>query len=91
MWGLAAAVAKVKSVDAARVSARALARGEPIDAALAAGRAAAPAGAAVSWVRIGDLVRVQVKAEVGFSGRLLRALPAIAVGADATAAVEEDP
>ncbi|WUD74108.1 hypothetical protein OG937_21645 [Streptomyces sp. NBC_00510] len=62
LWGLAAAAAQIRCVDAARAGARAAAREEPDGAVLRAARTAAPAGAAVSVRRGGDLVRVTVEA-----------------------------
>lgn len=61
LWGLAAAAAQIRCVDAARAGARAAARDEPEGAVLAAARSAAPAGAGIA-VRRGDgLVRVTVE------------------------------
>ncbi|MEU4091326.1 TadE family type IV pilus minor pilin [Streptomyces sp. NPDC026673] len=62
LWGLAAAASQIRCVDAARAGARAAAREEPEGAVLDAARTAAPAGAAVSVQRGGDLVRVTVEA-----------------------------
>lgn len=60
IWGLMAAAAQVRCVDAARAGARAAARSEaPADVRRVA-REAAPSGARVSVVRSGDLVRVRV-------------------------------
>jgi hypothetical protein len=62
LWGLAAAAAQIRCVDAARAGARAAAREEPAAAVLDAARTAAPARAAVSVHRGGDLVRITVEA-----------------------------
>jgi hypothetical protein len=60
IWGLSAAAAQIRCVDAARAGARAAARAEtPADVRRMA-LAAAPAGARVRVVRDGDLVRVRV-------------------------------
>src|SRR4051812_45433686 len=61
LWGLAAAAAQIRCVDAARAGARAAARDEPEGAVLAAARSAAPAGAGVAVRRGGGLVRVTVE------------------------------
>ncbi|MDX3097529.1 TadE family type IV pilus minor pilin [Streptomyces sp. ME01-24h] len=62
LWGLAAAAAQIRCVDAARAGARAAARDEPDAAVLRTARTAAPTGAAVSVHRGGELVRVTVEA-----------------------------
>ncbi|MDX6347647.1 MAG: hypothetical protein QOF84_2437 [Streptomyces sp.] len=81
LWGLAAAGAQIRCVDAARAGARAAARAESDSAALAAARSAAPCGAAVTLDHAGDLVRVRVTARVA----------ALTVRGDATALAEEAP
>lgn len=60
VWGLTAAAAQVRCVDAARAGAREAARSEPAGDVMAAARAAAPSGARVSVWHDGDLVRVRV-------------------------------
>ncbi|MFD9909098.1 TadE family type IV pilus minor pilin [Streptomyces sp. NPDC059063] len=60
VWALLAASAQIQCVDAARAGARAMARQDPPDAAVAAARQAAPRGARVVVRREGDLVRVEV-------------------------------
>lgn len=88
LWGLTAAAAQIRCVDAARAGARAAARSEPPPAALAAASAAAPRGAAVSLRRDGDLVRVRVTARSLGPGRLAGAL-SLTVAADAAALAED--
>ncbi|WP_431958769.1 TadE family type IV pilus minor pilin [Actinacidiphila sp. bgisy160] len=61
LWGLAAAAAQIRCVDAARAGARAAAREERDGAVLQAARTAAPAGAVVFLHRGGDVVRVTVE------------------------------
>lgn len=60
VWGLMAAGAQVRCVDAARAGAREAARSEPPADVVAAARAAAPPGARVRVWHDGDLVRVRV-------------------------------
>ncbi|SEO42470.1 TadE family type IV pilus minor pilin [Actinacidiphila rubida] len=60
IWGVMAAVAQVRCVDAARAGAREAARSEPSSEVLQAAREAAPAGAEVSVRRDGDMVRVRI-------------------------------
>ncbi len=62
LWGLAAAAAQIRCVDAARAGARAAARSEPLSSAESAARSAAPDGARVSVTRAGELWRVTVEA-----------------------------
>jgi len=60
IWGLLAAAAQVRCVDAARAGARAAARSEAPALVRQMARQAAPAGARVTVLRDGDLVRVRV-------------------------------
>ncbi|WP_431950145.1 TadE family type IV pilus minor pilin [Actinacidiphila sp. bgisy167] len=62
LWGLAAAAAQIRCVDAARAGARAAARDEPDEAVLRTTRTAAPGEAAIAVHREGGLVRVTVEA-----------------------------
>ncbi|WP_188283362.1 TadE family type IV pilus minor pilin [Streptomyces sp. CBMA29] len=60
IWGLMAAAAQVRCVDAARAGARAAARSEAQGEVLRVAREAAPSGARVSVERSGDLIRVRI-------------------------------
>ncbi|MFF6954871.1 TadE family type IV pilus minor pilin [Streptomyces sp. NPDC008317] len=60
IWGLMAAAAQVRCVDAARAGARAAARSEAPGEVLRVAREAAPSGARVGVERSGDLIRVRV-------------------------------
>jgi Flp pilus assembly protein TadG len=60
IWGLMAAAAQVRCIDAARAGARAAARAETPDVVRWAAREAAPEGAEVAVERDGDMVRVRV-------------------------------
>ncbi|MFJ9519514.1 TadE family type IV pilus minor pilin [Kitasatospora sp. NPDC101801] len=86
VWGVVTAAAQIRCVDAARVGARAAARGDGNAAALA--RAAAPAGARVSVATGGDTVRVTVEAPSPAPGRLGGAL-SVRLHAEAAAARED--
>lgn len=88
LWGLMAASAQIRCVDAARAAARAAARSEPRDAVLAVAKAAGPPGASVDLRRDGDMLRVRVTAQALGPGRLGRLL-SITVGADAAALAED--
>ncbi|AQT73621.1 MULTISPECIES: TadE family type IV pilus minor pilin [Streptomyces] len=84
VWALMAAAGQIRCVDAARVGARAAARSEPAEVAVAAARQAAPSGARVELERAGDLWRVRVAAPVpGPAGIPLR------LGAQAVALAED--
>jgi uncharacterized protein with LGFP repeats len=78
---VAAAMAEVRCVDAARAGARAAARGETPAAALAAARGAAPAGATVVVRRQGAEVVVQVRGRVSLLGPIGGGHVAVPVGA----------
>lgn len=86
VWGVVAAAAQIRCVDAARVGARAAARGDGNAVALA--RAAAPPGASVSVSTGGDTVRVTVEAPSPAPGRLGGAL-SVRLHAEAAAARED--
>jgi Flp pilus assembly protein TadG len=88
LWSVAAVTAQLRCVDAARVAARALARGEASDVSVAAARAAAPAGAQVVVSQSGDLVMVDVRATARLPGPWSGALPGLLLSGRAVAAVE---
>ncbi len=89
VWLLAAGAGQVRAVDAARETARALARGDDRSAALAVGRRVAPDGATVDVRREPGRVVVRVRAAVPGPGGLLRLLPDVALSAEAVAIDEE--
>lgn len=88
VWVLACVAAQLRCVDAARVAARELARGESVATATAAARPVAPQGAAVRVQRDGDRVEVLVTARVRPLGGLLALAPAAPVSARAVALAE---
>ncbi|WP_426242843.1 TadE family type IV pilus minor pilin [Nocardioides sp. LHG3406-4] len=87
-WLLGVGTAQVRAVDAARESARALARGDSEAEAVALGRAVAPAGARISIGTDGGRVVVRVRATVTGPGGLFEALPSAEVDAEAVTLVE---
>ena len=88
VWLLSLGAAQIRVVDAAREVARAVARDEPRDTALALGRRIAPPGAAIR-IRSGDgHVVVAVAAEVRGPGGLFRFVHGVSVDAEAVAATE---
>ena len=88
IWVLASVAGQLRCVDAARVGARAAARGDVTQDVTAAAARVAPAGAQVRVVRSGDEVTVEVAAQVQPFGAALSRLPATSVRAEATAVVE---
>ena len=88
VWLVALAATQVRVVDAARETARALARDEPAAAAVDLGKRVAPPDAAISVADEEGEVRVRVVAEVRGPGGLFAFLPGVQVDAEAVAAEE---
>jgi Flp pilus assembly protein TadG len=88
VWLLAVGAAQVRAVDAARETARAVARGDDLGAAVARGEQVAPPGSRVTVDAAGGEVTVTVVGRVRGPGGLF-ALPHAEVSADAVAVVEE--
>jgi Flp pilus assembly protein TadG len=91
VWLLSLGVAQVRIVDAAREAARAVARGDPTDAAVARGLQVAPTGTDLSVSAADGRVVVRGTVSVDGIGGLFDALPAVRLTAEAVAAVEEPP
>jgi hypothetical protein len=91
VWLLAVGAAQVRTVDAARETARAVARGDSVGAAVARGQQVAPPGSRVSVRDDGDQVVAVVVGRVSGPGGLFGRLPAVTVSAEAVAAAEEPP
>jgi Flp pilus assembly protein TadG len=87
VWLLAVGAAQVRTVDAAREAARAVARGDPVAEAVARGRRVAPPRSSVSVHEDGSQVTAVVVGHVDGPGGLFR-LPGATVSADAVAVVE---
>jgi hypothetical protein len=88
VWLLAVGSAQIRTVDAARETARAVARGDAVAEALARGRRVAPDGADVSVSTGGGQVVATSSAVVDGPGGLFAFLPAVTVSAEAVAADE---
>lgn len=88
VWAVCLGVAQVRVVDAARETARAVARDEAADEAISLGRRVAPPGSHIEVRDQGGTVDVLVSAEVDGPGGLLSFLPAVNVDASAVAAKE---
>jgi hypothetical protein len=92
VWLLSVGAAQVRIVDAARESARAAARGDSPDVAVARGLQVAPAGSRVSLSDAGGgRVRAEAVGEVAGPGGLFGFLPAVTVHAEAVAVAEPAP
>jgi len=88
VWLLAVGAAQVRTVDAARETARALARGDDRSVAIALGVRVGPHGTRVSVRSTGDQVVATAQARVGGPGGLFRFLPGVTVHARAVAVDE---
>lgn len=89
VWLLSLGVAQVRTVDAARETARALARDEPSTVAVGLGRQVAPEGARIEVTEAGGTVTVRVTSEVRGPGGLFDFVPSVTVDAQAVALAEE--
>jgi Flp pilus assembly protein TadG len=83
LWLVGMVVAHIRCGDAARDVARAVARGEPFDAAQQLGRRTAPSEAEITVARDGSDVHVVVSSIVSPDWPLLRRLPPFPVNAEA--------
>jgi hypothetical protein len=89
-WLLSLGITQVRVVDAARETARALARDEPERVAIGLGQQAAPPGASIEVSHADDSVVVVVTSPVHGPGGLFGGLPGVDLRARAVAA-QEDP
>jgi hypothetical protein len=88
VWVVGAVNAQARCAEAARIGARAAARGETEEVVRAWAQRAAPAGATVTVSRAGEAVRVDVRAD--FTGGASRSiLPPVPVSASAVAPSED--
>jgi hypothetical protein len=90
LWGVGAAGAQLRCIDAARAAARAAARGESTAAAVAAARAIAPWGAHVVVRRGAGAVTVNVTATVRPPGPRVSAIPGLTVRGSAVSSTEPE-
>lgn len=89
VWLLSVGAAQIRTVDAARESARALARGDAPAEAIAVGERVAPDGVSVTVHLEGDQVRAYAEGRIAGPGGLLQFLPGAVVQAEAVAVAEE--
>lgn len=90
VWLLSVGAAQIRTVDAAREAARALARGDDTGAAVAAGERVAPDGGRITFATAGDRVVATAAAEVDGPGGIFGFLPSVTVHAEAEALAEDD-
>lgn len=91
VWLLSVGAAQVRTVDAARETARAVARGDDPGAAVAVGERVAPAGVRVAVSSDDGTVVARAEGHVPGPGGLFSFLPGVDVSAEAVAIAEEDP
>lgn len=89
IWLLAVGAAQIRAVDAARETARAIARGDSEGDAVARGRRVAPEGSRIAVSTRGGQVVVRVSGRVEGPGGVLGGIPSPRIGAEAVAAMEE--
>ena len=89
VWLLSVGAAQVRTVDAAREAARAVARGDDPAAAVAVGERVAPEGVSVSVATEGEHVVARASGHVAGPGGLFRFLPGAEVSAEAVAVAED--
>ena len=89
VWLLAVGADQLRAVDAARETARALARGDAPEAAVGVGEQVAPEGAAVHVAMRGDQVHVTVTGRSAGPGGIFAVLPPAELHAEAVAVIEE--
>jgi hypothetical protein len=89
VWLLAVGAAQVRAVDAARETARAVARGDSAGEAVGRGQRVASPGSRVTVHDDGDEVTAVVVGRVTGPGGIFGRLPGVTVSAEAVAAVEE--
>lgn len=90
VWLLAVGMGQVRTVDAARETARALARGDDPGAATALGDRIAPDGVRIAVSHDGDRVVVRARGRIAGPGGLFSKLPGARLEAEAVALVEGD-
>jgi hypothetical protein len=90
VWLLSVGAAQVRTVDAARETARAVARGDDESAAVALGQRVAPYGVRIVVISHDGRVTAQAHGHVPGPGGLFGFLPGADVSAEAVAVAEEE-
>lgn len=88
-WLLSLGLGQVQMIDAARETARALARGDDLATAVALGQRVAPAGARFAVTESGGVVRVEATGRIDGAGLALDVVPDVELRAVAVALVED--
>ena len=91
VWLLSVGAAQIRTVDAARETARAVARGDEEGAAVAIGERVAPDGVRVDVVSSEGRVVVRAEGHVPGPGGVFAFLPGADVSAEAVAVAEGEP
>ena len=89
-WLLSVGFVQVRMIDAARETARALARGDDRTAAISIGQRVAPDGARFTVTETDGLVRVEASVRVDGPGLAIDVVPDVEVDAVAVALMEDD-
>lgn len=89
VWLLSVGAAQLRAVDAARETARSLARGDSVSDAVAVGQRVAPPGSTVTVSSGGGTVTARASGHVDGPGGLFAFLPGVRVEAEAVAVDEE--
>jgi len=89
VWLLSVGLAQIRTVDAARETARAVARGDAEGEAVARGREVGPPGTRMAVTAAGEEVVVTAEASIDGPGGLFDWLPGVTVRARAVAVDEE--
>lgn len=90
VWLVAVAIGQARTVDAARETARALARGDDQAGAVALGERVAPGAVRITVMRQGDRVVVRATGRMAGPGGLFGSLPGVRLDAEAVALLEDD-
>jgi hypothetical protein len=90
VWLLAVAIGQVRTVDAAREAARAVARGDDTGAAVTLGERIAPDGVRLTVRQVGDRIVVRARGRISGPGGLFAAMPGATLHAEAVAIAEEE-
>jgi hypothetical protein len=89
-WLLGLGVAQVRTVDAAREAARAVARGDDAGEAISRAQSVGPEGTVVTVQRAGDTVTARALARVAGPGGLFGRIAPVQLHAVAVAVAEDD-
>jgi TadE-like protein len=89
VWLMAVGAGQIRMVDAARETARGVARGDSESSAVAMGARIAPSGSVIAVATTGDRVVVRATGTIDGPGGLFEFLPAVRLSAESVALVEQ--